>query len=139
MPLKNVAIVLCLSFFLYYNHDICVPGVIASGRVVGTLLGRVVHLSLCPLSWKVAACSGSRVVLLNAKVWNKVHTVFVQWIENKSSYAEMVQEGDKMPFWPISRWNAEQILHAEHSVTQAVIDQPIKMRDNIKILTWNQQ
>ncbi|XP_077092701.1 WD repeat-containing protein 27 isoform X4 [Siphateles boraxobius] len=42
-------------------------GVIASGRVVGTLLGRVVHLSLCPLSWKVAACSGSRVVLLNAE------------------------------------------------------------------------
>ncbi|XP_048061417.1 WD repeat-containing protein 27 isoform X2 [Megalobrama amblycephala] len=42
-------------------------GVIASGRVVGTLLGRVAHLSLCPLSAKVAACSGSRVVLLNAE------------------------------------------------------------------------
>ncbi|ROL49689.1 WD repeat-containing protein 27 [Anabarilius grahami] len=42
-------------------------GVIASGRVVGTLLGRVVHLSLCPLSAKVAACTGSRVVLLNAE------------------------------------------------------------------------
>ncbi|RXN05054.1 WD repeat-containing 27 isoform X2 [Labeo rohita] len=39
----------------------------ASGRVVGTLLGRVVHLSLCPLSAKVAACSGSRVFLLNAE------------------------------------------------------------------------
>ncbi|XP_067278007.1 WD repeat-containing protein 27 isoform X1 [Pseudorasbora parva] len=42
-------------------------GLIASGRVVGTLLGRVVHLSLCPLSAKVAACSGSRVVLLNVE------------------------------------------------------------------------
>jgi len=55
-------------FFKSHNHDICVAGVIASGRVVGTLLGRVVHLSLSPLSWKVAACSGSRVVLLNAEV-----------------------------------------------------------------------
>ncbi|KAK2896923.1 hypothetical protein Q8A67_011411 [Cirrhinus molitorella] len=42
-------------------------GGIASGRVVGTLIGRVVHLSLCPLSAKVAACSGSRVFLLNAE------------------------------------------------------------------------
>uniref|UniRef100_A0A8C2KJ81 WD repeat domain 27 n=1 Tax=Cyprinus carpio TaxID=7962 RepID=A0A8C2KJ81_CYPCA len=36
-------------------------------RVVGTLLGRVVHLSLCPLSAKMAACSGSRVFILNAE------------------------------------------------------------------------
>uniref|UniRef100_A0A671QJT9 WD repeat domain 27 n=1 Tax=Sinocyclocheilus anshuiensis TaxID=1608454 RepID=A0A671QJT9_9TELE len=36
-------------------------------RVVGTLLGRVVHLSLCPLSAKMAACSGSRVFLLNSE------------------------------------------------------------------------
>ncbi|XP_056617550.1 WD repeat-containing protein 27 isoform X5 [Triplophysa dalaica] len=42
-------------------------GVIASGRVVGTLLGRVVHLSLCPQTSKVAACSGSRVFVLNAE------------------------------------------------------------------------
>ncbi len=55
-------------FSVPFPHDICVPGGIASGRVVGTLLGRVVHLSLCPLSAKVAACSGSRVFLLNAEV-----------------------------------------------------------------------
>ncbi|XP_056326612.1 WD repeat-containing protein 27 [Danio aesculapii] len=42
-------------------------GGIAAGRVVGTLLGRVVYLSLCPMSAKVAVCSGSRVVLLNAE------------------------------------------------------------------------
>ncbi len=77
--------------------DICVPGGIASGRVVGTLLGRVVHLSLCPLSAKVAACSGSRVFLLNAEVWNKIHTILIQWIENKNSYAETVKR-KQMPF-----------------------------------------
>uniref|UniRef100_A0A673LYP0 WD repeat domain 27 n=1 Tax=Sinocyclocheilus rhinocerous TaxID=307959 RepID=A0A673LYP0_9TELE len=36
-------------------------------RVVGTLLGRVLHLSVCPLNAKMAACSGSRVFLLNAE------------------------------------------------------------------------
>ncbi|TRY93387.1 hypothetical protein DNTS_032877, partial [Danionella cerebrum] len=45
-------------------------GVIASGRVVGTLLGRVVHLSLSPMSGKLAACSGSRVILLNTEIWD---------------------------------------------------------------------
>uniref|UniRef100_A0A673K4N9 Uncharacterized protein n=1 Tax=Sinocyclocheilus rhinocerous TaxID=307959 RepID=A0A673K4N9_9TELE len=35
--------------------------------VVGTLLGKVEHLSLCPLSAKLTACSGSRVFLLNAE------------------------------------------------------------------------
>ncbi|XP_051946272.1 LOW QUALITY PROTEIN: WD repeat-containing protein 27 [Xyrauchen texanus] len=42
-------------------------GVIASGRVIGSLLGKVVHLSLCPQNAKVSACSGSRVFVLNAE------------------------------------------------------------------------
>ncbi|XP_076868454.1 WD repeat-containing protein 27 isoform X3 [Brachyhypopomus gauderio] len=42
-------------------------GVTASGVVVGTLLGNVEYLSLCALNERVAVCSGSRVVVLNAK------------------------------------------------------------------------
>uniref|UniRef100_A0A8C1ZEA0 WD repeat-containing protein 27 n=1 Tax=Cyprinus carpio TaxID=7962 RepID=A0A8C1ZEA0_CYPCA len=59
------------DYVIVWDIDRCYTqikeGGIASGRVVGTLLGRVVHLSLCPLSAKMAACSGSRVFILNAE------------------------------------------------------------------------
>ncbi|XP_043110985.1 WD repeat-containing protein 27 [Puntigrus tetrazona] len=59
------------DYVIIWDIDRCYTqikdGGIASGRVVGTSLGRVVHLSLCPLSAKVAACSGSRMFLLNAE------------------------------------------------------------------------
>uniref|UniRef100_A0A672QIY6 WD repeat domain 27 n=1 Tax=Sinocyclocheilus grahami TaxID=75366 RepID=A0A672QIY6_SINGR len=67
-------LVLCSAsedYVIVWDIDRCYrqikEGVIASGRVVGTLLGKVEHLSLCPLSAKLAACSGSRVFLLNAE------------------------------------------------------------------------
>uniref|UniRef100_A0A8C1YDB5 WD repeat domain 27 n=1 Tax=Cyprinus carpio TaxID=7962 RepID=A0A8C1YDB5_CYPCA len=59
------------DYVIVWDSDRCYrrsrEGVTASGRVVGTLLGKVEHLSLCPLSAKLAACSGSRVFLLNAE------------------------------------------------------------------------
>ncbi|XP_057197873.1 WD repeat-containing protein 27 isoform X3 [Triplophysa rosa] len=59
------------EYVIVWDIDRCYrqvkEGVIASGRVVGTLLGRVVHLSLCPQTSKVAVCSGSRVFVLNAE------------------------------------------------------------------------
>ncbi|KTG35441.1 hypothetical protein cypCar_00034829, partial [Cyprinus carpio] len=62
------------DYVIVWDIDRCYTqikeGGIASGRVVGTLLGRVVHLSLCPLSAKMAACSGSRVFILNAEIWD---------------------------------------------------------------------
>uniref|UniRef100_A0A673KD09 Uncharacterized protein n=1 Tax=Sinocyclocheilus rhinocerous TaxID=307959 RepID=A0A673KD09_9TELE len=67
-------LVLCSAsedYVIVWDIDRCYrqikEGVIASGRVVGTLLGKVEHLSLCPLSAKLTACSGSRVFLLNAE------------------------------------------------------------------------
>ncbi|XP_059373212.1 WD repeat-containing protein 27-like isoform X1 [Carassius carassius] len=67
-------LVLCSAsedYVIVWDIDRCYrrirEGVSASGRVVGTLLGKVEHLSLCPLSARLAACSGSRVFLLNAE------------------------------------------------------------------------
>ncbi|XP_062376051.1 WD repeat-containing protein 27 isoform X2 [Sardina pilchardus] len=42
-------------------------GAIVSGTVIGTLLGKVVHLSFCPLDKKVSACAGSKIYILNSK------------------------------------------------------------------------
>ncbi|XP_064858659.1 WD repeat-containing protein 27 [Oncorhynchus nerka] len=43
-------------------------GVVASGTVIGTLLGKVVHLSFCPCDERVAACSGAKVYILNSNI-----------------------------------------------------------------------
>ncbi|KAL0983864.1 hypothetical protein UPYG_G00133990 [Umbra pygmaea] len=43
-------------------------GVVASGRVIGTLLGKVVHLSFCPLDQRVSACTGDKVYILSSKM-----------------------------------------------------------------------
>ncbi|CAB1338469.1 unnamed protein product [Coregonus sp. 'balchen'] len=37
-------------------------------EVIGTLLGKVVHLSFCPCDERVAACSGDKVYILNSKI-----------------------------------------------------------------------
>ncbi|XP_031435429.1 WD repeat-containing protein 27 isoform X2 [Clupea harengus] len=42
-------------------------GAIASGTVIGTLIGKIVHLSFCPLDKRVSACSGSNMYILNSK------------------------------------------------------------------------
>lgn len=43
-------------------------GKVAAGKVVGTLLGQVVHLSFCFSDERVAACSGVTVYILSSKV-----------------------------------------------------------------------
>lgn len=67
-------LILCSAsedYVILWDIDQCYrqvrEGAIASGRVVGTLLGRVGHLSLCPQTTKIAACSGSKVFVLNAE------------------------------------------------------------------------
>nr|XP_015218204.1 PREDICTED: WD repeat-containing protein 27 isoform X2 [Lepisosteus oculatus] len=42
-------------------------GLIAMGTIVGTLLGNVSHLSICPRDEKVAACTGAKIYILNIK------------------------------------------------------------------------
>ncbi|KAL2083020.1 hypothetical protein ACEWY4_020793 [Coilia grayii] len=42
-------------------------GAVPSGTVIGTLLGKVVHISFCPLDKRVSACSGSKMYILNSK------------------------------------------------------------------------
>ncbi|XP_048126492.1 WD repeat-containing protein 27 isoform X2 [Alosa alosa] len=42
-------------------------GAIVSGTVIGTLLGKVVHLSFCSLDKKVSVCAGSKIYILNSK------------------------------------------------------------------------
>ncbi|XP_063047396.1 WD repeat-containing protein 27 [Engraulis encrasicolus] len=42
-------------------------GALPSGTVIGTLLGQVVHVSFCPLDQRLAACSGSKIYILNPK------------------------------------------------------------------------
>ncbi|XP_028844588.1 WD repeat-containing protein 27 [Denticeps clupeoides] len=49
-------------------------GQMASGTVVGTLLGKVVYLSFCPTDERVAACSGNKIYVLNSKK-EQVHAV----------------------------------------------------------------
>ncbi|MBN3320242.1 WDR27 protein, partial [Atractosteus spatula] len=42
-------------------------GLIAMGTIIGTLIGNVSHLSICPRDEKVAACTGAKIYILNIK------------------------------------------------------------------------
>lgn len=48
-------------------------GKVATGTVIGTLLGEVVHLSFCFSDERVAACSGATVYVLSSKVQDDAH------------------------------------------------------------------
>ena len=48
-------------------------GKVAHGKVIGSLLGDVNHLSFCFSDERVAACSGATIYVLSAKVHDDVH------------------------------------------------------------------
>ncbi|XP_041645071.1 WD repeat-containing protein 27 [Cheilinus undulatus] len=50
-------------------------GKMASGTVIGSLLGKVVHLSFCSSDERVAACSGAVVYILNSKKHEVISTL----------------------------------------------------------------
>lgn len=56
----------------YTNHQLnmLLAGEVAAGTVIGTLLGKVVHLSFCASDERVAACSGATVHVLSSKARN---------------------------------------------------------------------
>ncbi|XP_075874914.1 WD repeat-containing protein 27 [Nelusetta ayraudi] len=49
-------------------------GEVAAGTIIGTLLGKVVHLSFCASDERVAACSGTTVHVLSAKTHKVIST-----------------------------------------------------------------
>ncbi len=51
-------------------------GKVATGTVIGTLLGEVVHLSFCFCDERVAACSGATVCILSSKVKDDARFTF---------------------------------------------------------------
>lgn len=58
-----------LSFAYCFKRLLCLfAGEVATGVVIGTLLGDVVHLSFCFSDERVAACSGSNIYVLSSKV-----------------------------------------------------------------------
>ncbi|KAK1792612.1 hypothetical protein P4O66_012547, partial [Electrophorus voltai] len=71
---KRTPLLLCSAsedYVIVWDVECCYrqvrEGIIATGVVVGTMLGKAVHLSLCTLNKRVAVCSGSRVIVVNAK------------------------------------------------------------------------
>lgn len=61
------------SLYLHlFSHqlNIFLAGEVAAGTVIGTLLGKVVHLSFCASDERVAACSGATVHVLSSKARN---------------------------------------------------------------------
>lgn len=65
----------CISYVL--------AGDVAAGTVIGTLLGKVVHLSFCTSDQRVAACSGTTVHILSLKAW--IYAYLYSW-SNKQEH-----------------------------------------------------
>lgn len=64
-------------FWVFQSPTLFFAGKVASGTVIGTLLGEITHLSFCFSDEQVAACSGTTIYVLNHKVWQIVH--FISW------------------------------------------------------------
>lgn len=50
-------------------------GKVATGTVIGTLLGEITHLSFCFCDEQVAACSGTTIYVISYKVRHTVHLI----------------------------------------------------------------
>lgn len=53
-----------------HEFNVLLAGEVAAGTIIGTLLGKVVHLSFCASDERVAACSGTTVHVLSSKARN---------------------------------------------------------------------
>uniref|UniRef100_A0A3B5BFV1 WD repeat domain 27 n=1 Tax=Stegastes partitus TaxID=144197 RepID=A0A3B5BFV1_9TELE len=67
------------DYIIVWDVELCAKrtkeGKIASGTVIGTLLGEVVHLSFCFSDERVAACSGTTAYVLSAKKQEVISTL----------------------------------------------------------------
>lgn len=68
----------CLAHVNYSSLHLSRPttlfaGKVATGTVIGSFLGEVVHLSFCFSDERVAACSGAAVHVLSSKVQGDAH------------------------------------------------------------------
>uniref|UniRef100_A0A3Q1J7J9 Uncharacterized protein n=1 Tax=Anabas testudineus TaxID=64144 RepID=A0A3Q1J7J9_ANATE len=68
-----------LDYIIVWDIEVCQKrsqeGKVAAGKVVGTLLGQVVHLSFCFSDERVAACSGVTVYILSSKRHEVISTL----------------------------------------------------------------
>uniref|UniRef100_A0A8C6KNE8 WD repeat domain 27 n=1 Tax=Nothobranchius furzeri TaxID=105023 RepID=A0A8C6KNE8_NOTFU len=71
---RNIPVLLCSAsadYVIVWDVENCQrkiqEGEIATGLVIGTLLGEVIHLSFCFSDERVAACSGAVIYVLNSK------------------------------------------------------------------------
>lgn len=76
----------CLWVFpclwVFWSLTLFFAGKVATGTVIGTLLGEITHLSFCYSDEQVAACSGTTVYVLSHKVWQRVH--LISWDANRA-------------------------------------------------------
>uniref|UniRef100_A0A3Q2CMK6 WD repeat domain 27 n=1 Tax=Cyprinodon variegatus TaxID=28743 RepID=A0A3Q2CMK6_CYPVA len=79
---KSSPIILCSAssdYIIIWDIEACQKrrqeGKLAAGTVIGTLLGKVVHLSFCFSDERVAACSGTTLHVLSSKRQEVIHTL----------------------------------------------------------------
>ncbi|XP_070697667.1 WD repeat-containing protein 27 [Pempheris klunzingeri] len=67
------------DYIIVWDIELCqrrtCEGKVAAGKVIGTLLGEVVHLSFCFSDERVAACSGATVYILSLKRHEVISTL----------------------------------------------------------------
>ncbi|XP_010755045.3 WD repeat-containing protein 27 isoform X1 [Larimichthys crocea] len=75
-------VVLCSAsadYIIVWDLELCQrrtqEGKVAAGRVIGTLLGEIVHLSFCFSDERVAACSGATLYVLSSKRHEVISTL----------------------------------------------------------------
>ncbi|KAL7383391.1 hypothetical protein ABVT39_009646 [Epinephelus coioides] len=79
---RSGPVLLCSAsadYIIVWDIELCQKktqaGKVAAGRVIGTLLGEVVHLSFCFSDQRVAACSGTTVYILSSMEHDVISTL----------------------------------------------------------------